>query len=60
MIKLYPSDEAQEAEAIQMLHAIYDLQQNNTNYGPENMVKLLHTLALLHTHLMGYLKVNIG
>lgn len=51
-------DEAQEAEAIQMLHAIYDLQQNNTNYGPENMVKLLHTLALLHTHLMGYLKAQ--
>ena len=42
-----------------MLHAIYDLQQNNTNYGAANMVMLLHTLALLHTHLLGYLKVSI-
>ncbi|XP_063688774.1 uncharacterized protein LOC134821889 [Bolinopsis microptera] len=51
-------DEAQEAEAIQMLHAIYDLQQSNSNYGAANMVMLLHTLALLHTHLMGYPKAQ--
>lgn len=51
-------DEAQEAEAIQMLHAIYDLQQNDTGYGAANMVLLLHTLALLHTHLLGYIKAQ--
>eukprot|EP00116_Pleurobrachia_bachei_P005483 sb/3465745/ len=51
-------DEAQEAEAIQMLHAVYDLQQNNSSYGAHNMVILLHTLALLHCHLLGYPKVG--
>lgn len=49
-------DEAQEAEAIQMLHAIYDLQQSNPSYGPANMMQLLHTLALLHCHMMGFSK----
>ena len=52
------SDEAQEAEAIQMLHAILDLQKNNDSYGDDNMIILYHTLALLHFHLMNYKKVT--
>lgn len=51
-------DEAQEAEAIQMLHAIYDLQHSDKSYGATNKVRLLHTLALLHTHLLGYVKAQ--
>lgn len=41
-------DEAQEAEAVQVLNAIYDMRENQPSKRPELMAKVAHSLAMLH------------
>ena len=42
------ADEAQEAEAIQVLNAIYDMREHSPNAKPEAMATIAHALAMLY------------
>ena len=42
------SDEAQEAEALQVLHAIFNVRQHQPDQRPEVMTKITLTLAMLY------------
>ena len=42
------ADEAQEAEAIQVLNAIYDMREHSPNTKPEAMATIAHALAMLY------------
>ena len=44
----YLTDEAQEAEAIQVLNAIYDMRENQPGNQVELMAKVSHALAMLY------------
>ncbi|XP_025081021.1 zinc finger MYND domain-containing protein 12-like [Pomacea canaliculata] len=41
-------DEAQEAEAVQVLNSIYDMQEHQPIYQPLGMAKVCYTLAMLY------------
>ncbi|ELT99877.1 hypothetical protein CAPTEDRAFT_225144 [Capitella teleta] len=41
-------DEAQEAEAIQVLNAIFDMRENQAGSAPESLAKVSHALAMLY------------
>jgi hypothetical protein len=41
-------DEAQQAEALQVLGAIFDVRERQSDERPENVAKITHTLAMLH------------
>ncbi|XP_033103912.1 zinc finger MYND domain-containing protein 12-like [Anneissia japonica] len=41
-------DEAQQAEAKQVLHAIHDIREQSTNHGPDMLSRICHALAMLY------------
>ncbi|WAR14938.1 ZMY12-like protein [Mya arenaria] len=41
-------DEAQEAEAVQVLNSIYDMREHQPNRQPEDMARVCHGLAMLY------------
>lgn len=41
-------DEAQEAEAVQVLNSIYDMREHQSNRQPEDMATVCHALAMLY------------
>lgn len=45
-------DEAQEAEAIQVLNSIYDMQEHQQNRQPQDLATICHALAMLYFILM--------
>lgn len=45
-------DEAQEAEAIQVLNAIYDMQEHQQTRRPQDLATICHALAMLYFILM--------
>ena len=52
------SDEAQEAEAIQVLNSIYDMREHQSNRQPEDMATVCHALAMLYFVLRDISKVG--
>ena len=50
-------DEAQEAEAIQVLNAIYDMQEHQQNRQPQDLATISHALAMLYFILTDISKV---
>lgn len=52
------SDEAQQAEALQVLGAIFDVRERQSDERPENVAKITHTLAMLHYILHNIDKVS--
>jgi len=50
-------DEAQEAEAVQVLNAIYDMREHQSNRRPQDLGKICHGLAMLYFILMDIQKV---
>lgn len=53
------SDEAQEAEAVQVLNSVYDMREHQTNRQPEDMARVCHALAMLYYVLTDISKVVI-
>ena len=47
-VELYAADEAQQAEAVQVLRAIFELRERQSNEQPNNLAKIAHTLAMLY------------
>lgn len=41
-------DEAQEAEAVQVLNSVFDMREHQTNRQPEDMARVSHALAMLY------------
>ena len=54
---LFVLDEAQEAEAVQVLNAIYDMREHQTNRKPHDLAKVSYALAMLYFILTDILKV---
>jgi len=52
-------DEAQEAEAIQVLNSIYDMQEHQQNRQPQDLATICHALAMLYFILMDIPKVSV-
>jgi len=52
------TDEAQEAEAIQVLNAIFDIWEQQASKKPELIAKITHALAMLYFMLQDLNKVN--
>ncbi len=46
------ADEAEEAEAVQVLNAIYDIRENQPGVSPLILTRITYSLALLY-HLLG-------
>ena len=53
------ADEAQEAEAIQVLNAIYDMREHQPGSRPETMATIAHALAMLYFLLHELEKVRL-
>ena len=51
------ADEAQEAEAVQVLNSIYDMREHQPNRQPEDMARVCHALAMLYFVLSDISKV---
>ena len=51
-------DEAQQAEATQVLRAIFDVRERRSNEQPNNVAKIAHTLAMLYYVLQDVDKVT--
>ncbi|XP_052082447.1 zinc finger MYND domain-containing protein 12-like [Mytilus californianus] len=51
-------DEAQEAEAIQVLNAIYDMQEHQQSRQPQDLATICHALAMLYFILMDISKAK--
>ena len=51
-------DEAQEAEAVQVLNSIYDMREHQSNRQPEDMATVCHALAMLYFVLKDIIKVS--
>lgn len=49
------TDEGQRAEATQMLNAILEMREQGSRPQPAKIIKVLHTLAMLH-----YLSHNVS
>ena len=52
------ADEAQEAEAVQVLNSIYDMREHQSNRQPEDMATVCHALAMLYFVLKDLNKVG--
>ena len=53
-------DEAQEAEAIQVLNAIYDMREHQSGNKSSSIAKVAHALAMLYFILHDIEKVRAG
>ncbi|XP_033764083.1 zinc finger MYND domain-containing protein 12-like [Pecten maximus] len=51
-------DEAQEAEAVQVLNAIYDMREHQSNRRAQDLAKVSHALAMLYFILMDISKAK--
>ena len=58
LIYLFCLDEAQEAEAKQVLHSIHDIREQVTNQNAAAMATIGHALAMLYFLLDDMSKVN--
>ena len=47
-ILVFIIDEAQEAEAVQVLNSIYDMREQQADTKPESRVAIAHALAMLY------------
>jgi len=47
-LKFIFKDEAQEAEAIQMLNAVYDIREQSSKQNFASIAKICHTLSMLY------------
>lgn len=54
------TDEAQEAEAIQVLNAIYDMREHQSNRKPQDLALVCHALAMLYFILYDIQKVFVN
>ena len=53
-------DEAQEAEAVQVLSAILEMRENQAVQTPSVMCKIYYTMAMLHLVLRNLRKVSLS
>jgi TPP-dependent trihydroxycyclohexane-1,2-dione (THcHDO) dehydratase len=58
VVSLCFSDEAQEAEAVQVLNSVFDMREHQTNRQPEDMARVSHALAMLYYVLGDISKVS--